>query len=246
MKIEKDSIYYTKEEFDELFKRMKLIGESSEGICKRFNNRKVIKLFNELSNEEYEKDQILKYKKLKNLTYIFADKVFYIDNILSGYIPAYSPLENLINIDRNKINFNEIIKGSKQVEIDTKHLSEKGIEVYDVLFNILYKNGKFNIIDTCSYFDSELELEKLYNTNISIFNYSVLEFIIKDTFYEFVFSSKELKEFYNYVENGESIIDFLRLLKQRLSEFCDKEITTVKSAKKAIKLEHHSVYPAMF
>ena len=47
-------------------------------------------------------------------------------------------------------------------------------------------------------------------------------------------------------ENGESIISFLEMLRQRLSEYCDKDVKVVRDAKKAITLCHKSVYPEYF
>ena len=90
------------------------------------------------------------------------------------------------------------------------------------------------------------DCKELYKDNISYFNYSLLEFLVKDRFYKFVFTSKELTELYKEAENGESIISFLEMLRQRLSEYCDKDVKFVRDAKKAITLCHKSVYPEYF
>lgn len=117
---------------------------------------------------------------------------------------------------------------------------------FDLLFNILYKNGVFHIIDTCDYEIVDKDSKKLYRDNIKLFNYSLLEFLVKDRFYEFVFTSKELSELYKEAEIGESIIPFLEMLRQRLSEYCDMDVKVVRDAKKAMTLCHKSVYPEYF
>ncbi len=241
-----EEIYYSKKDFEKMWNKLIYLGSASEGICKRLNQKEVMKYLCGPDNRGLKKEDILRYKDIKTKTYLFGYKIFFIDEFLSGYITKYSTGKNLIEVNRDKILFDKIIKGCYAVEKDTKIISDKGIKVCDVLFNILYKNGVFNIIDTCEYSNSNTETIKLYKENISSFNYSLLEFLIKDRFYKFVFSSKELKEYYNNVENGESIIGFLNLLKKRLSEYCDKEITTVESAKKAVTLCHKSVYPKYF
>ena len=165
---------------------------------------------------------------------------------MMGYITRYSSGKNLIEVSRNTIRFDKLIDGSHVVEEDTQKLSDKGISTYDILFNILYKNGVFHIIDTCEYKNVDTNNEKLYKDNISSFNYSLLEFLVKDRFYKFVFTSKELRELYEEAENGESIIPFLERLRQRLCEYCDEDVKSVIDAKKAMTLCHKSVYPEYF
>lgn len=240
-----NNIYYSQKEFDEIWNKLEFLGSASEGTCKRLNKKEVIKYLDG-PYFDLKEEKILQFKDTKLKTYLFPYKIFYIDNIMMGYITKYSSGKNLIKVPRDNIKFDKVINGSKLVEEDTKKLSKNGIEVCDILFNILYKNGIFHIIDTCDYEQTDKDYDILYRENISSFNYSLLEYLIKDRFYKFVFSSKELREYYKEVENGESIIPFLELLKQKLSEFCDKDIIMIKDAKKAITLCHKSVYPEYF
>lgn len=240
-----DKIYLIKEEFDRLWNNLEFLGRASEGTCKKLNNKEVIKYLDG-PYVNLTEAQILKFKNIKNNTYLFPYRIIYIDNKLEGYITKYSPEKNLIEVPRDNINFDKFIIGSKKVEENTKLISDKGISTYDVLFNILYKNGVFHIIDTCDYEIVDKENKELYKNNISAFNYSLLEFLVKDRFYKFVFESKELSELYKESENGESIIFFLETLKQKLSEYCDKDVRIVKDARKAMTLCHKSVYPEYF
>lgn len=116
----KDSIYYTQEEFNKLWNSLKYLGAAAEGTCKRLNNREVIKYLNGPEDRGLTKEDILRFKNIKVKTYLFGYKVFFIDNILSGYITRYSAGKNLIEIDRDKIVFDKIISGSSIVEEDTK------------------------------------------------------------------------------------------------------------------------------
>lgn len=240
-----DNIYFTKEEFIKLWNKLEYLGRGGEETCKKLNNKEIIKYLDS-PYANFDKDKIIKFKNFNLKTYLFPYKLFYIDNNLMGYITKYSAGKNLIEVSRDNINFDKFIIGSKRVEEDTKILSNKGILTCDILFNILYKNGVFNIIDTCDYENVDKDSNELFKTNISTFNYSLLEFLVKDRFYKFVFESKELKELYKLSENGESIIPFLEILRQRLSEYCDKDVKTVKDAKKAMTLCHKSVYPEYF
>ena len=240
-----DKVYFTKEEFNKLWNKLEFLEKGGEGICKRLNNKEIIKyLDSPYANLDGEK--ILKFKEFKSKTYLFPYKVFYIDDKLMGYITKYSRGKNLIEVPRDTIRFDKFISGVKKVENDCNILSQKGIMTFDILFNILYKNGVFYIIDTCDYEIVDKDCKELYKDNISYFNYSLLEFLVKDRFYKFVFTSKELSELYKEAENGESIILFLKTLRQRLSEYCDKDVKVVRDAKKAMTLCHKSVYPEYF
>lgn len=240
-----DNIYFTKEEFNKLWDKLEYLGRGGEGTCKKLNNKEVIKYLDG-PYIDLNEEQIQMFKNKKNKTYLFPYKIIYIDNKMEGYITKYSSCKNLIEVSRDNINFDKFILGSKKVEEDTKLISDKGISTYDVLFNILYKNGIFHIIDTCNYEIVDKDSKELYKKNISFFNYSLLEFLVKDRFYKFVFESKELSELYKESENGESIIFFLETLKQKLSEYCDRDVKIVKDAKKAMILCHKSVYPEYF
>ena len=240
-----DKIYFTKQEFEKIWNNLAFLGRASEGTCKRLNNKETMKYLDGpyvSLNEE----QILMFKDIKNKTYLFPYKILYINNEIMGYITRYSSGKNLIEVPRDTIRFDKFIIGSKNVEDDTKNLSDEGVLTHDILFNILYKNGIFHMIDTYYYEIVDEDNESLYKENISYFNYSLLEFLVKDRFYKFVFTSKELSELYKEAENGESIIPFLEMLRQRLSEYCDKDVKVVRDAKKAMTLCHKSVYPEYF
>ena len=240
-----DNIYFTKEEFNKLWNKLEYLGSGGEGTCKKLNKRETIKYLDGLYNDLTE-NQISQFINLKNQTYLFPYKAFYIDDKLMGYIARYSSGKNLVEVSRDNIRFDKFINGSKKVEIDCNTLSEKGVMTFDILFNILYKNGVFHIIDTCDYEIVNKDSKKLYRNNIKLFNYCLLEFLVKDRFYEFVFTSKELSELYKEAEDGESIIPFLEMLRQRLCEYCDKDVKSVRDAKKAMTLCHKSVYPEYF
>ena len=44
-----DNIYFTREEFNKLWNKLEYLGRGGEGICKRLNNKEIIKY---LTNEK--------------------------------------------------------------------------------------------------------------------------------------------------------------------------------------------------
>lgn len=238
-----DRIFYTSQEFEKLWNNLPSLGSLSEGECRRLNKQFVIKKIDNINEIIQNEDYFLKFKDLNMSVYIFAKKVFYIDNILNGYISKYSPGKNLNFIDRNKINFSELAEGCKEVYKDNYILSEKGIESFDVPFNILYRKGHFSIIDTCDYEYTDKEGKYLYETSIKIFNSAILEFLVKSTFYRFVKSSKELSKEYKETENGADITLYIELLRKRLSEYLGFEVEYIRDAKSIMSTSEFCMHP---
>lgn len=243
MEKNKTQIFYNSEEFNKLWNNLSSLGSLSEGECRRLNKKFVIKKLDNINGKIQTEDYFLKFKDLNMRVYIFAKKVFYVDNILNGYISSYSSGKNLNFIDRNKINFFELTKGCKEVYKDNYILSEKGIESLDVPFNILYRKGHFSIIDTCDYKYTDKESKYLYETSIKIFNSAILEFLVKSIFYRFVKSSKELSREYKETENGSDIALYIELLRKRLSEYLGFEVQYIGDAKNLMSTSEFCLYP---
>lgn len=243
MKKTETKVFYNSEEFNKIWDDLPSLGSLGEGECRRLNRQFVIKKIDNINKKIQTEDYFLKFKDLDMKVYIFAKKVFYIDNILKGYISKYSPGKNLSFIDRNKINFSELIEGCKEVYMDNYILSEKGIESLDVPFNILYRKGHFSIIDTCDYKYTDKESQYLYETSIKVFNSTILEFLAKSTFYQFVKSSKELSKEYKETENGADIALYIELLRKRLSEYLGFEVKYIRDAKSLMSSSEYCLHP---
>ncbi len=243
MEINRTEILYSSEEFYRLWNSLEKLGSLSEGECRRFNRVLAIKIFHEKSDKSSE--YILKFKDLQTKVYIFAKKVVYIDNILSGYISRYFNGINLSFIDRKKIVFDELINACYEVYNENLYLSKQGIETIDIPFNILYKKGHFGIVDTCDYNYTDKESQILYNETCKIFNNTILDFLINSTFYEFVKSSKELRNEYNEILNSTDITPYLILLKKKLSEYFGFRVKSIGNAKKLISMSEDCLFPIL-
>lgn len=156
-----DKVYFTKEEFNKLWNKLEYLGKGGEGTRKKLNKSETIKYLDGPYNDLTE-TQINQFIDLKNQTYLFPYKIVCIDNEIMGYITRYSSGKNLIEVPRDTIRFDKFIIGSKNVEDDTKNLSDEGVLTHDILFNILYKNGIFHMIDTYYYEIVDEDNESLY------------------------------------------------------------------------------------
>lgn len=228
-----------KEELRNYISTLRGIGVGSQGIVYYdYKLKKVVKFF----HSEYENDydllfpygveNMLKFKECKNNTYNFAlDNIILYEKVI-GYISEFVPGDLLCNIDPLQLNYdifmNEVISSIK----DVKKISKYKIESYDVIYNMMYGNGKLSIIDQDDYTISENSYKKIYKKNIVQFNKGIMLFLVDSIFDNFVKDNNLLKEIYN--SDDGNIKDFLILFKKYLSEYVDKEIVVLGDANKAI------------
>ena len=59
-----DKVYFTKEEFNKLWNKLEYLGKGGEGICKRLNNKVIIKYLDS-PYANFDGEKILKFKEFK-------------------------------------------------------------------------------------------------------------------------------------------------------------------------------------
>ena len=206
--------------------QIKLLDSGSQGQCyhDRSNNR-VYKIFNGFFDVEdkidYNSEDILKFSKVLNSTYIWASDVITVNNEVVGYVTPYIRGVNLCRINPLNIDMVKLIYDLENVYKDNVTISKNGIVAYDVMYNILYGKKGINIIDTddynFNYFGrSYEEILKINNRNI---NYAFKVFLVDNYFDEFVNRFYELREMYNDLDLESTI--FILELQRKLSEYLE-------------------------
>lgn len=215
--------------------QIKLLDSGSQGQCyhDRSNNR-VYKIFNGFFDVEdkidYNSEDILKFSKVLNSTYIWASDVITVNNEVVGYVTPYIRGVNLCRINPLNIDMVKLIYDLENVYKDNVTISQNGIVAYDVMYNILYGKKGINIIDTddynFNYFGrSYEEILKINNRNI---NYAFKVFLVDNYFDEFINQFNELREMYNDLDLKSTI--FILELHRKLSEYLGLEIVGLKDA----------------
>ena len=211
---------------------LEFLGQGSQGVCylDKTNNT-VIKIFHEFFEEgitSYKKEDILKFSNVKNKTFIWATDVIMLNDIVIGYTMPYISARSLWEINPLLLNLDTLTKGIKNTLQDFEILTKNNIVIYDIMYNILYKNGIFKVIDTLDY---------SYGVNVKDnmrgFNLEIMLFLVDNYFNDFVNKSPILKEM--YLSNSVSCIEFIEALRYALSSYIGTKITRLNEAKKLIR-----------
>lgn len=218
-------------------KKLKELGSGSQGtVYYDKNSKKAIKVYDLiLAYDEYvlyKEDEILRFGSIKNGTYIFPDEVVKLDNQVIGYISRYVSGKSLYRINPLLIKLDNFSCAIKTVIDDTKIITDMDIATHDVMYNIMYGNNKFHIIDTDEYSYSIRSYDVLLKHNILNFDLSIKYFLVDNLFDEFVQDNKLLKEMYN--DDDCSSLVFLKAFRELLSEYSEQNIKTLCQAKKYV------------
>lgn len=216
------------------------LGSGAEGTAYKMNNGYVIKILDGFDDREYTEEQYLKFSDLEVDSYYFAKQVIYVDNKIAAYIMKQCKGENLLESNPFSIKLDKLMLDYDKMDTDTKILSLNKIQGYDMIYNFIYGRNGFGAIDTAEYkYCNNMDDKKIYEFNIGCFQYELAQFLIDGCFDKFVSSNKDLSELYSMVIQYGIVIDFkefLVLFKNKVSEYCGKNITCLQDGKKAIRL----------
>ena len=228
-------IFNSKKELLMYLKYIVELGYGSQGITyhdKKLN--KAIKVYHEVFDDEMSyltknKEETLKFNQAVNNTYIFPDDVLMLNDKIVGYTSKFVSGKNLQYINPLTININNLMQSLKQVKEDTKLISENKIKSYDVMYNIMYKNGRLYVVDTLEYGINKTS----YEDNRACIDNEIMLFLVDDYFDYFIKDNLLLNEM--YMDYNVSSLEFLKEFRKKLSEYLDKDITKLNDAKSLVK-----------
>lgn len=61
---------------------------------------------------------------------------------------SYKNSKNLLQIDPLSVSLNVLEKGLTNIFKDIKIITDNNVTLYDVMYNIMYKNGRLYVVDT--------------------------------------------------------------------------------------------------
>lgn len=235
-------VFNTKKDLELYLNNLIEIGYGSQGtVYLNPVNNKTFKIFAVFEDDEYfihyTKEELLKFKSIVNNTFIWAEDVIMINDIIYGYISNYVDAKNLYKIDPLSININTFENSVKNAKKDIKLITNNRIKTFDVMYNIMY-NGSFYVIDQDEYCYSENDYDKLLKHNNEQFDYEIYWFLIDRYFDEVVKNNTLLRELYK--DKKENVLLFISALKQNLSELVGNEITYLSDASKYINKQQKS------
>ena len=225
--------FVNKEHFHIFLRGLTYLGQGFQGICYlNKNNNIVYKVFHEYMDNEkagYDKDFLLRFSNIKNNTFIWPTDVIYVENELVGYTMPYKNSKNLFQIDPLSVGLNALEKGLTNIFKDIKIITDNNVTLYDVMYNIMYKNGRLYVVDTLEYGINKTS----YENNRACIDNEIMLFLVDDYFDYFVKDNLLLNEM--YMDYNVSSLEFLKEFRKKLSEYLDKDITKLNDAKSLVK-----------
>lgn len=225
--------FNNKNNFDLYLKRLFFLGMGSQGICYLDKKNKIVyKIFHGYFDDEdegYTVDDILKFSGIRNNTFIWPNDVVYANGRIIGYTMPYVSSVNLCNTDLLSTNLNLLEKAIDKSYCDIEILTKNNVCLYDVMYNILYSNGKINVIDSMEYNFGNASLKE----NMVAFDAEIRYFLVDNYFDEFVNNDILLREMYHDKKNVTSL-EFLRMFRNKLSEYIGTDIDKLEKAKKLV------------
>ena len=225
--------FNNKNNFDLYLKRLFFLGMGSQGICYLDKKNKIVyKIFHGYFDDEdegYTADDILKFSGIRNNTFIWPSDVVYANGRIIGYTMPYVSSVNLCNTDLLSTNLNLLEKAIDISYCDIEILTKNNVCLYDVMYNILYSNGKINVIDSMEYNFGNASLKE----NMAAFDAEIRYFLVDNYFDEFVNNDILLREMYHDKKNVTSL-EFLRMFRNKLSEYIGTDIDKLEKAKKLV------------
>lgn len=225
--------FNNKNNFDLYLKRLFFLGMGSQGICYLDKKNKIVyKIFHGYFDDEdegYTADDILKFSGIRNNTFIWHSDVVYANGRIIGYTMPYVSSVNLCDTDLLSTNLNLLEKAIDKSYCDIEILTKNNVCLYDVMYNILYSNGKINVIDSMEYNFGNATLKE----NMAAFDAEIRYFLVDNYFDEFVNNDILLREMYHDKKNVTSL-EFLRMFRNKLSEYIGTDIDKLEKAKKLV------------
>lgn len=225
--------FNNKNNFDLYLKRLFFLGMGSQGICYLDKKNKIVyKIFHGYFDDEdegYTVDDILKFSGIRNNTFIWPSDVVYANGRIIGYTMPYVSSVNLCDTDLLSTNLNLLEKAIDKSYCDIEMLTKNNVCLYDVMYNILYSNGKINVIDSMEYNFGNASLKE----NMAAFDAEIRYFLVDNYFDEFVNNDILLREMYHDNKNVTSL-EFLRMFRNKLSEYIGTDIDKLEKAKKLV------------
>ena len=223
--------------------KLKILGYGSQG--KTFydiNSNKVFKIYydaldGELADCTKTSYEVLRFKDCLNKTYVFAFDAILLNDIAVGYIEKKAPGKIINQINPLNINLDKFISSVSKVDEDVVKISKYKIKTHDVVYNIMYGNGKISIIDFDEYVYTNKDYDSLLALNRKNFNMGIKLFLVDTYFDEFVASNKYLNELYK--DKNIDINLFLSMFKKYICEYMDYDITKLNEAKKVLNKKKH-------
>lgn len=225
--------FETDKEVKSFLKQLQFLDQGTEGKCYLDKKTKTVyKIFHSFFEDKesgYSKNELLQFNDIKTKTFIWPREIIYQSNKIIGYTTKYKKAKNLHQLNLLEINLDHFEMAIRKVTEDITLLTKNHIEIVDLMYNTLYEDKNFYIIDTINY--SKAKEANIDNT--IEFNREIMYFLVDNYFNEFVAAEKDLSSI--YLSKRTSALKFLKIFREKINAYQGKEVTYLKEVKPLIK-----------
>ena len=223
--------FKSKKELDSFLSTLKFIGEGCQGLCfldKKTNQ--VYKIYSEyyydLEDAGYIDSDIMEFGQISNSTFIWPNGVIWVDDIVVGYTHSYVNAKNFYEFnDPFKVNLDNLSYAVYKANEDIKLLTDNGVKIYDLMYNLMYDGKRIKVIDTADFWKGV----PTYLENVEDFNDEIKMFLVDGYFENIVLDNKRLYK--TYYDNSISALTFLKLFRKYLEKIKNQEIKYLSDAR---------------
>ncbi len=218
-------------------------GEGKFGKCYILDEETIYKEFKPVIEEELIicRESLVPLVEKENETFILPRYLNCEDKILLGYTMRYINAPCLRRLGHN-ISLSKLALATPKVYQDIDNLSNNKIITADVNDRNILFDENIHIIDSDFYTigdnPSKILLENRKNYNNAIMSYICETSMTKNEIEKFIMSDFYLKYLYNLLESGgskEAMVEFLTILKMKVSAYADREVDNLKDVYKILK-----------
>ena len=187
---------------------IKSVGNGSEGECFLSTNRDVYKIyFNGFLNRGIKPENVITKYELDLPSFLFPKELFIVDGIVMGHVTDYFP-GNQFGFDNDSLEVYQLdyeaLANAYDVFLqDLQVLSEHGIFVYELIYNLMFDGEKLVACDTCEYKRySDFDFEELYQKNVETLDIAIDQALfMKRINGEIEYELGDFKKYYNQRQN---------------------------------------------
>ena len=222
--------FRSKEELDSFLRTLEYIGKGCQGLC--FLDRKtnqVYKIFRKDYLEDVcrisNADDIMEFSHISNDTFIWPNGVILVDDMVVGYTHSYVNAKNLCDFnDPFGVNLDNLSYAVYKANEDIKLLTDNGVKIYDLMYNLMYDGKRIKVIDTADFWKGV----PTYLENVEYFNDEIKMFLVDCYFNNIVLNDERLYKLY---KSNTSALIFLREFRAYLEKIKKQEIKYLSDAR---------------
>lgn len=180
---------------------IKKIGDGSEGTCYLSSDGCVYKIYDGPYDFHINPQNVITKDEIDLDSFNFPREVYVVNGEVKGYKSDYIP-NNKFNIswdndEEFELDFESLAKAYDVFLQDVHVLSEKGIFLFELCFNLMFDGNRLVACDTCEYERyNDFDFEKLYLKNVDTLDYAIdQELLMQAQYYEFKYNSGDFKRY---------------------------------------------------